>query len=235
MAILLVGQHRLAAPLYSALAEARPQGSVRQFSGRDPAPFEGPFPDTAQLRGESAASTASATPDIEAAGLLAGVETVVLLPPPIPPGSDDAQAAEGGPWLDQATRGTYDILRAAVCAGSKRVVCLSTMALFEPYAENLLVDVQYKPLPTTAPGPLGAPHTSLHSPQTMLLFPCPALDTGKQCNRTTDSAKRKTDRRCYRAGCYLQEFISREFGRLGLLKTVIARLGLAGSSRWPLE
>jgi hypothetical protein len=82
------------------------------------------------------------------------------------------------------------MLRAAVCAGSKKVVCVSTMELLEPYAQNLLVDVQYKPLPSTAPGPLG---------------------------------------------CHLQEFICREFARLGLLRTVIARLGSPDCARWPLS
>ena len=102
---------------------------------------------------EPGSSTEAEFNEVEAAGLLAGVETVVLLPPPTPP----AGAAEGGgPWLDQATRGTYDVLRAAVCAGAKKVVCLSTMQLLEPYAAELLVDVQYQPLPSTAPGSLGA-------------------------------------------------------------------------------
>lgn len=173
MSTVVVGEHPLAGPLCTALSSL---GPVRhEPEARDPtgASTE-PWPDWAQ---GSAAGSGSETAQN---ALVAGVATVVLLP--VDPASPN--------WLDLATRGTYDLLRAAVVAGAKKVVCISSMALLDQYADNLLVDVQYAPKPSTEPGPLG---------------------------------------------CHLQEFICREFGRLGLLQTVIARLGSPNHYRWPLE
>ena len=181
MSILVVGEHFLAAPLLEALSSLG--GDVRhEPAARDPtgATTE-PWPDWAQSRGRPQGAKPRSASETAQNSLVAGVETVVLLP--IDTAGDPA-------WLDQATRGTYDVLRAAVVAGAKKVICLSSMSLLSAYPENLLVDVQYAPKPSTEPGPLSA---------------------------------------------HLQEFVCREFGHLGLLQTVIARLGSPGCHRWPLS
>jgi hypothetical protein len=182
MSTLIVGKHpRLAGPLLDALSSLG--GIVRhEPDGRDPtrATTE-PWPDWAQNRaGLTQSSSPRSASEAAQNALVKGVNTVVLLP--IDPADPE--------WLDQATRGTYDVLRAAVVAGAKKVICLSSMALLDDYPENLLVDVQYAPRPSTEPGPLS---------------------------------------------CHLQEFICREFGHLGLLQTVVARLGSSDCSRWPLS
>ncbi len=182
MATLLVGEHPLAAPLFEALSAL---GHVvrHEPAGRDPtgATTE-KWPDWAQARASPPPPrAASETVQNE---VVAGVKTVVLLP------IDAAAALHETRWLDQATRGTYDVLRAAVVAGAQKVICLSSMSLFDAYPPNLLVDVQYAPKPSTDPVPLS---------------------------------------------CHLQEFVCREFGHLGLLQTVVARLGAPDCNRWPLS
>lgn len=173
MSTLVVGEHRLAGPLCAALSSLGESEVRHEPAARDPTgASDEAWPDWAQQRGPAPGSPSETAQN----ALVAGVETVLLLPvDPTDP-----------TWLDQATRGTYDVLRAAVVTGVKKVICLSSMSLFEQYTQNLLVDVQYAPKPSTEPGPLG---------------------------------------------CHLQEFICREFGRLGLLQTVIARLGTPGCAR----
>eukprot|EP01050_Picozoa_sp_SAG11_P003098 SAG11_NODE_168_length_13643_cov_5.436651_1_plen_374_part_10 len=232
MTTLLVGGHRLAAPLCAALAQTNPQGSVRHApGGLEPGSCsEGAFPDSAQGGGDAAAAAPQA---VEAAGLLAGVETVVLLPPPALP--EVGAAATGGAWLDHATRGTYDLLRAAVVAGAKKVVCLSSMALLERYPPQLLVDVQYKPLPSVAPGPLsshlqeficrefGAPPCSTRA-ATDQAVPARTLSLLHVPSIVSAAPGRQHQ--------YARHALA---GRLGLLRTVIARLGNPDCGRWPLS
>src|SRR5688500_11108494 len=74
---------------------------------------------------------------------LEGVDALVLCVP--------RQRGEG--WeaefdlLDRATRGTYAALNAAVTAGVKRVVLVSTLALFERYPARWSVDESWRPAP----------------------------------------------------------------------------------------
>lgn len=68
-------------------------------------------------------------------------------------------------WLDACTRDTYNLLRAAVEAGSTKVVLCSTLECFAPYVKqwgNRCLDTSgawpsWKPLPSCAPAVLG-PH-----------------------------------------------------------------------------
>jgi nucleoside-diphosphate-sugar epimerase len=152
---LIVGEHPLAAPLYAALSEAAaaaPGGGgaaavVRHAPQATGGRSSEPWPDVVQHRGSTPAPPA---PAVGAAlgALLKGVDTVVILP--VDPTDDPL-------WLDRATRGTYDVLRAAVIAGATKVVCLSSMAaLFKSYPPDLRVDVQYAPRPSACAEGLSA-------------------------------------------------------------------------------
>ena len=67
------------------------------------------------------------------------------------------EALPDGGWLDACGRCTYNLLLAAADAGAQRVTVLGTMDVFLPYAPDVGVMHNFKPLPTTAPAVLG-PH-----------------------------------------------------------------------------
>src|SRR5688500_10518547 len=76
---------------------------------------------------------------------LSGIDALVLaVPQPQPDG--DGWKAEFD-LLDRATRGTYVALNAAVKAGVRRVVLLSTLALLERYPAHWVVDDSWRPVP----------------------------------------------------------------------------------------
>lgn len=79
--------------------------------------------------------------------LVAGIETIVHCPRP---DGDDAAA-----WLDLGARRTYNLLTAALDAGVRRVFYISTLDLFLPYDEDMAVDENWRPRPTTEPRLLG--------------------------------------------------------------------------------
>ncbi|MEX1018891.1 MAG: NAD(P)-dependent oxidoreductase [Litorilinea sp.] len=58
--------------------------------------------------------------------------------------------------IDMATRGVYNLLHAAVEAGVRRVVCISTLGLMDAYAPEMTVSERWRPRPTTAPAVLAA-------------------------------------------------------------------------------
>lgn len=49
--------------------------------------------------------------------------------------------------LDWATRGTYSLLKSAVQTDVQQVILVSTMALFDSYPENFVVDETWQPQP----------------------------------------------------------------------------------------
>lgn len=70
----------------------------------------------------------------------------------------DASAADGDAGgtavvdrLDAIARGTYNLFAAAREAGVDRVVLASSLALFDPYDPDYLIDEWWKPLPGTDP------------------------------------------------------------------------------------
>jgi nucleoside-diphosphate-sugar epimerase len=65
---------------------------------------------------------------------------------PVPQQQGEGWAAEFD-LLDRATRGTYDAINAAVKAGVKRVVLLSTLSLFDRYPARWDVDDSWRPVP----------------------------------------------------------------------------------------
>ncbi len=60
-------------------------------------------------------------------------------------------------WLDEATRGCFNLLCAATAAEVRRVIVVSCLDVFAPYGENLTVDENFRPRPSVAPTQLG-PH-----------------------------------------------------------------------------
>ena len=81
----------------------------------------------------------------EAAPLVVGMDAVLHLDPfdPAPPTTGDIDKER----LDMAARGTYVLLQAASRAGVTRVVVASTMALFDSYADDYLIDETWQPRP----------------------------------------------------------------------------------------
>lgn len=58
--------------------------------------------------------------------------------------------------IDTATRGAYNLLFAAVEAGVRRVILLSTLDLMKAYAPDMNVSERWRPRPTTDPRLLAA-------------------------------------------------------------------------------
>jgi nucleoside-diphosphate-sugar epimerase len=75
--------------------------------------------------------------------LVRGVSAIVHLGPP----ATDTDEAER---IDYATRGTYNLLRAAAEEGVRRVVYLSSLGMMTGYREDFEVDEDWRPL--AAPG-----------------------------------------------------------------------------------
>lgn len=65
-----------------------------------------------------------------------------------------ANGLTAGDALDRATRETYNLMLAAVKAGVRRFVLLSTMRLFDRYPPRLSAIEGYRPRPTTDPADL---------------------------------------------------------------------------------
>ena len=82
----------------------------------------------------------------EAAPLVEGMDQVLHLDPydPAPVMGVDAEQVR----LDVAARGTYVLLQAASQAGIGRVVVASTMALFDRYSNDYVIDETWQPQPT---------------------------------------------------------------------------------------
>ncbi len=82
----------------------------------------------------------------EVAPLVGGMDAVLHLDPhdPAPVAGVDAEQER----LDVAARGTYVLLQAASQAGIGRVVVASTMALFDRYSEDYVIDETWQPQPT---------------------------------------------------------------------------------------
>lgn len=59
-------------------------------------------------------------------------------------------------YLDAMARGTYNVFASAREAGVERVVLASTLALFDRYDPDYIVDEWWKPLPGSDPTRLGA-------------------------------------------------------------------------------
>ena len=76
--------------------------------------------------------------------LLKGVDTVVHNPFP-------GKTASPAEWIDSCTRCTYNLFTAAAEAGVRRVIYLSTLDLFLPYDEDMVVNENWRPRPTTEP------------------------------------------------------------------------------------
>lgn len=77
--------------------------------------------------------------------LVAGMKTVVHIPGPVDPDSDAAT------WIDACTRGTYNLLVAAVEAGVQHFVYLGSLDAFLGYDADFLVSPSWRPMPTTEP------------------------------------------------------------------------------------
>src|SRR4051812_48839181 len=76
--------------------------------------------------------------------LVESTDTLIHLAPLYP---DLPAGASEREELDQATRGTYVLLKAAVAAGVRRIVLGSTLALFERYPATWRVGESWQPLP----------------------------------------------------------------------------------------
>ena len=71
--------------------------------------------------------------------LVAGIDALIHIP----------RAADGtdADAVDAHTRRTYNLLLAALHAGVKQVVLISTLDLFAPYEEDMAVNENWRPLP----------------------------------------------------------------------------------------
>ena len=78
--------------------------------------------------------------------LVKGVDTVVHNPSP-----GKGAAASPADWIDACTRCTYNLFTAAAEAGVRRVIYLSSLDLFLPYDEDMVVNENWRPRPTTEP------------------------------------------------------------------------------------
>ena len=77
--------------------------------------------------------------------LVRGMKAVVHIPGP------SGARAEAADWIDACTRCTYNLLTAAAAAGVEHCVYLSTLDLFAAYDEDLRVQPDWRPRPTTEP------------------------------------------------------------------------------------
>lgn len=85
---------------------------------------------------------------------VAGADALIHLAPVAPGPAGDGAASDR---LDQATRGTFVLLQAAVAAGVRRVVLGSTLAMFDRYPASWSVSETWQPLPdVTDPAQLAA-------------------------------------------------------------------------------
>ena len=96
------------------------------------------------------------------AHLVAGADALIHLAPVAPTLPDGASAGER---LDQATRGTYVLLQAAVAAGIRRVVQGSTLDLFARYPASWAVSETWQPLPDVTDAAQLAAHLAEQSAQ----------------------------------------------------------------------
>ena len=86
--------------------------------------------------------------------LLANEDAVVYIEPALL----SAAADVNDEWCDIATRVTYNVLTAAVAAGVRHVVMISSLEVFANHDHDLaFVHPSWQPRPTTAPSSLG-PH-----------------------------------------------------------------------------
>lgn len=148
MVILITGA---ASPLGNALAESLGASSAHTLRLTDRTPVE-----TRLDFRQSGLDHDDSTLD-----LMKGVDTVVHSPFPQPfpqplPGPLRGQAAglsaaSPADWIDSCTRCTYNLFKAAAEAGVRRVIYLSSLDLFLPYDENLVVNENWRPRPTTEP------------------------------------------------------------------------------------
>ena len=83
------------------------------------------------------------------AEVMDGVDVVLHLAPLSPSAPDDATV------LDEAGRGTYVLLNAALDAGVRRIVLGSTLGLFDRLLARWKVDENWRPRPTTNVADLG--------------------------------------------------------------------------------
>lgn len=136
MRILLTGA---ASPLGRAITDELGEG--HQLRLLDPEPIE------ADERHEVV--TASLT---DAAAVWSAVRDIdAVLHTGEPPAQLPAdELARDQQLLDEATRGTHILCKAAVEAGVKRIVYGSSLDLFAPYPEDVYISEMWKPLPTPA-------------------------------------------------------------------------------------
>ena len=66
----------------------------------------------------------------------------------LPAGAKEQHPAD---WIDACTRCTYNLFTAAAEAGVRRVIYLSSLDLFLPYDEDMVVNERWRPRPTTEP------------------------------------------------------------------------------------
>jgi nucleoside-diphosphate-sugar epimerase len=71
------------------------------------------------------------------------------------PGGREVADADAVDYLDAVARGTYNLFGAAREAGVDRAVLASSLALFDRYDPDYIVDEWWKPLPGTDPVTLG--------------------------------------------------------------------------------
>lgn len=85
-----------------------------------------------------------------AAGIVAGMDAILHLAPLCPSAPNDPDAI-----LDEAGRGTYVLLNAALDAGIRRIAVGSTLDLFDRLPTRWKVDEDWRPRPTPRPSDLG--------------------------------------------------------------------------------
>lgn len=78
--------------------------------------------------------------------LVAGMKAIVHIPGPA-----DAASADAATWIDTCTRCTYNLLVAAVDAGVKHLVYVTSLDAFMGYDPDFLVSTSWHPRPTTEP------------------------------------------------------------------------------------
>jgi nucleoside-diphosphate-sugar epimerase len=108
-----------------------------------------------QLRLTGPAGSGVTAADLRSPGdcesLVAGIDAIVHLTPYSPERSTDVATEKQ--VLDDAGRGTYVLMHAALQAGVRRVVLASRLELLEPHPCEALVDETWRALPqTTAAG-----------------------------------------------------------------------------------
>ncbi len=83
--------------------------------------------------------------------LVRGMDAIVHMAELPPSASDDSERTK----IDFLTRCTYNLLWAAVEEGVKKAIYTSTLTLFDKYDEDVTVNENWKPLPSTDPYILG--------------------------------------------------------------------------------